>query len=158
MRELCGDRSRFAAMSWKITLPSGKVLYTSNVENAPSLNFIREHIVEEFFSAKSTLSLQDKQDLLVHLSSEVIRNAPVKFTGFLLSNLVCCFWLNGGVRQLMSLKSLNEQAICGAVFKVGEVVWTCRQCAKDATCVQCNACYKASNHEGHEVFFHRGMF
>ncbi len=146
------------ASNWKLTLPSGAVLYASNVENAPSPNYIREHIVEEFFSEKSHLTLQEKEDLLIHLSGEVIRNAPSKFVGFLLSNLICCFWLEGGVRQLLALKSMNEQAICGAVFKVGEVVWTCRQCAKDATCVQCNACFKNSDHEGHEVYFHRGSW
>ena len=34
-------------------------------------------------------------------------------------------------------------------------MWTCRQCAKDSTCVQCDACFRNSNHEGHEVYFHR---
>ena len=37
------------------------------------------------------------------------------------------------------------------------MVWTCRQCAKDGTCVQCNTCFKASDHTDHEVYFHRAV-
>lgn len=29
-----------------------------------------------------------------------------------------------------------------------------RTCQTDPTCVQCDACYRKSNHEGHEVYFH----
>jgi hypothetical protein len=144
------------ASSWKIVLPTGVTLWESSLENAPSLQFVRENVVDVFFGPKSALSAVEKDDLLKHLTGEIMRNCPPKFTGIMLSNLVCCFWLDGGVRQLYALKSLNANAVCGTVFKVGEVVWTCRQCAKDATCVQCNACFKASNHEGHEVYFHRG--
>ncbi|KAJ3153865.1 hypothetical protein HDU89_008730 [Geranomyces variabilis] len=42
---------------------------------------------------------------------------------------------------------------CGRVFRKGEAVYRCRQCAVDETCVLCSTCFHASNHEGHETFF-----
>lgn len=49
----------------------------------------------------------------------------------------------------------QKKSVCGAVFKKGDIVWTCRQCGKDTTCVQCDPCFRKSDHSGHEVYFHR---
>ena len=44
---------------------------------------------------------------------------------------------------------------CGYVFKRGDIAWNCRTCQADSTCVICDVCFTHSNHEGHEVYFHR---
>lgn len=44
---------------------------------------------------------------------------------------------------------------CGYVFKRGDIAWNCRTCQTDSTCVICDNCFRQSNHDGHEVFFHR---
>eukprot|EP00978_Attheya_sp_CCMP212_P048672 scaffold558607_cov67-Attheya_sp.AAC.2 len=44
---------------------------------------------------------------------------------------------------------------CGYVFRRGDIAWNCRTCQADATCVLCDNCFHNSNHEGHEIFFHR---
>jgi len=44
---------------------------------------------------------------------------------------------------------------CGYVFKRGDIAWNCRTCQADPTCVVCDDCFRDSNHEGHEVYFHR---
>ena len=49
----------------------------------------------------------------------------------------------------------SSQRACGHVFALGDIAWNCRTCQKDNTCVLCDACFRLSNHEGHEVFFHR---
>jgi len=41
------------------------------------------------------------------------------------------------------------------VFKKDEIIWNCVECGIDETCVQCDACYRKSDHEGHQVYFHR---
>ncbi|SCZ89359.1 BZ3500_MvSof-1268-A1-R1_Chr1-1g01130 [Microbotryum saponariae] len=43
--------------------------------------------------------------------------------------------------------------ICGHVFRAGESVYRCRDCAFDPTCVLCSKCYHASSHArmGHDV-------
>ena len=44
---------------------------------------------------------------------------------------------------------------CGYIFKTGDIAWVCRTCQTDDTCVLCQDCFSNSDHEGHEVFFHR---
>ena len=44
---------------------------------------------------------------------------------------------------------------CGYVFKRGDIAWNCRTCQTDSTCVICDTCFRNSNHDGHEVYFHR---
>ena len=44
---------------------------------------------------------------------------------------------------------------CGYVFKRGDIAWNCRTCQTDSTCVICDTCFRNSDHEGHEVYFHR---
>jgi len=34
---------------------------------------------------------------------------------------------------------------------LGDIIWTCRQCAKDPTCVQCDQCFRQADHTNHEV-------
>ena len=43
--------------------------------------------------------------------------------------------------------------VCGHVFKKGEVVYRCRTCGMDDTCVLCAPCFNGSNHDGHQIFF-----
>ena len=44
---------------------------------------------------------------------------------------------------------------CGYVFKRGDIAWNCRTCQTDPTCVICDECFRNSDHDGHEVYFHR---
>ncbi|GKY92493.1 hypothetical protein MPSEU_000219700 [Mayamaea pseudoterrestris] len=52
----------------------------------------------------------------------------------------------------INLKTRNP---CGYVFQRGDIAWNCRTCQTDPTCVICDACFRESNHNGHEVYFHR---
>ncbi|KAK9767314.1 E3 ubiquitin-protein ligase ubr1 [Basidiobolus ranarum] len=42
---------------------------------------------------------------------------------------------------------------CGHVFKRGEGVYRCRNCALDDTCVLCSRCFHATDHTGHDTSF-----
>ncbi|KAF0448599.1 putative ubiquitin-protein ligase UBR2 [Gigaspora margarita] len=42
---------------------------------------------------------------------------------------------------------------CGHVFRKGESIYRCRNCALDDTCVFCSRCFHATNHEGHDITF-----
>jgi hypothetical protein len=59
-------------------------------------------------------------------------------------------------RQLrLYLNSLGGAAsTCGHVFTSGELAYNCRDCQSDGTCVLCEACFKASDHDGHDYSFH----
>jgi hypothetical protein len=37
------------------------------------------------------------------------------------------------------------------IIILGDIIWTCRQCAKDPTCVQCDQCFRQADHAYHEV-------
>ncbi|KAM7375834.1 hypothetical protein PAMP_005601 [Pampus punctatissimus] len=44
--------------------------------------------------------------------------------------------------------------ICGRVFKEGETVYSCRDCAIDPTCVLCMDCFQDSVHKSHRYKMH----
>ena len=44
---------------------------------------------------------------------------------------------------------------CGHIFHRGDLVYSCRDCEVDGTCVLCESCFNASDHVGHNVLFHR---
>lgn len=96
---------------------------------------------------------------ITNLAAQIVRNAPVSTIATLLDKVACNYWRNEydliDVRMLENLPNANRRTVCGNVFKKGEIVWTCRTCAKDPTCVQCDSCYKGSDHTDHEVYFHR---
>ncbi|XP_076014612.1 E3 ubiquitin-protein ligase UBR1 [Genypterus blacodes] len=56
------------------------------------------------------------------------------------------------------LKKLNQTStssqLCGRVFKEGETVYSCRDCAIDPTCVLCMDCFQDSVHKGHRYKMH----
>ncbi|EPY53009.1 N-end-recognizing protein [Schizosaccharomyces cryophilus OY26] len=41
--------------------------------------------------------------------------------------------------------------VCGHVFRDGEVIYRCKTCGSDSTCVLCAPCFRSTNHEGHET-------
>lgn len=47
--------------------------------------------------------------------------------------------------------------VCQHPFKKNDIVWVCRTCQADETCVLCHACYSQSNHEGHDVAFYHAQ-
>lgn len=91
--------------------------------------------------------------MLTAWTFEILRNAPSITVGPLLATLCCAEW---GKEYTEMGKVLHQRVrpVCGHVFKRGEIVWTCRTCAKDQTCVQCNECFLLSDHSEHETFFH----
>jgi len=90
--------------------------------------------------------------LLETLTIQVLRTCPASKIKSFLTLLASA---GEGSKALSSIPNANAVSVCGVVFRAGDVVWTCRQCAKDQTCVQCDGCFKGSNHDGHEVYFHR---
>lgn len=56
---------------------------------------------------------------------------------------------------MCNLKNLaGPRQVCQYQFKMNDIVWICKQCQKDETCVLCNDCYQNSCHVGHDVFFY----
>lgn len=56
--------------------------------------------------------------------------------------------------QVQRVGDMAPHKICQHAFKKNDIVWICKQCQKDETCVLCNNCFRDSCHEGHEVYFY----
>ncbi|XP_033122637.1 E3 ubiquitin-protein ligase UBR2-like, partial [Anneissia japonica] len=50
--------------------------------------------------------------------------------------------------QQLKQKS-NPPQMCGKVFKSGESIYSCRECAMDPTCCLCVTCFQNSRHKNH---------
>ena len=47
-----------------------------------------------------------------------------------------------------------RRRVCQYAFKKNDIVWICRTCQVDETCVLCHDCFSHSNHEGLDVAFY----
>ncbi len=121
----------------------------------------------------STLIPRNLPDHLISdITIQAIRHAPTRILPNILGLLSCTYTRETMQRRSKVTSQLEEiavvdisllrrvvssegKSVCGCVFKKGDLVWTCRNCAKDPTCVQCDPCFRKSNHKGHEVYFHR---
>uniref|UniRef100_A0A672KXK0 E3 ubiquitin-protein ligase n=1 Tax=Sinocyclocheilus grahami TaxID=75366 RepID=A0A672KXK0_SINGR len=59
-----------------------------------------------------------------------------------------------GLEKLQQYNSSSSAQQCGRVFKEGETVYTCRDCAIDPTCVLCIECFQKSVHKSHRYKMH----
>ena len=57
--------------------------------------------------------------------------------------------------EIMKIKSPRQ--VCQYQFRRNDIVWICRSCQRDETCVLCNECYQLSSHIGHEVYFYHSQ-
>lgn len=58
---------------------------------------------------------------------------------------------------LDALGAAIPRRVCQHPFKRNDIVWVCRTCQADETCVLCHECFKGSNHEGHDVAFYHAQ-
>ena len=60
---------------------------------------------------------------------------------------------------LRELLHKGPRQVCQYQFKKNDIVWICKSCQKDETCVLCNECYQdcEGKHEGHEVYFYHSQ-
>ena len=58
---------------------------------------------------------------------------------------------------LSEMRLKGPRQVCQYQFKKNDIVWICKSCQQDDTCVQCNECYMKADHTGHEVFFYHSQ-
>jgi len=59
--------------------------------------------------------------------------------------------------SLANLGAAIPRRVCQHPFRRNDIVWVCRTCQADETCVLCHDCFKGSNHEGHDVAFYHAQ-
>jgi hypothetical protein len=62
-------------------------------------------------------------------------------------------------KTMRELLNKGPRQVCQYQFKKNDIVWICKSCQKDETCVLCNECFQDSEgkHEGHEVYFYHSQ-
>mmetsp|Transcript_12443 Transcript_12443/g.23345 ORF Transcript_12443/g.23345 Transcript_12443/m.23345 type:complete len:2568 (-) Transcript_12443:2177-9880(-) len=59
--------------------------------------------------------------------------------------------------QFHKFGSSLPKKVCQHPFKRNDIVWVCRTCQSDETCVLCHKCFENSHHEGHDVAFYHAQ-
>lgn len=54
-------------------------------------------------------------------------------------------------------KASTPRRVCQHPFRKNDIVWVCRTCQSDETCVLCHKCWTRSNHDGHDVAFYHAQ-
>jgi hypothetical protein len=134
-------------MSWRLQTLSGETVWNGDPHPSPK-------------RLSQILGTGDySQQEIAFFTLQILRNSSPKSLGALLNILTCNFLQtadgNVDMKPLSTLDTLNTSYICGKPLKKGDIVWTCRQCAHDTSCVQCNDCFQHSEHQNHEVYFYK---
>uniref|UniRef100_A0A3Q1G0S1 E3 ubiquitin-protein ligase n=1 Tax=Acanthochromis polyacanthus TaxID=80966 RepID=A0A3Q1G0S1_9TELE len=96
--------------------------------------------VPQIFCLKKDASPQEEEELM---------------QSRLLHPLECFLFGEDPQEGLEKLKQGSTSSqLCGRVFKEGETVYSCRDCAIDPTCVLCMNCFQDSVHKSHRYKMH----
>lgn len=140
--------------TWNLQIKPGTILWKGKKGSGPT--------VKELSSKLKIIDWDNPlaDEYIIDITSQILRNCSSKLIPTLLSAVSCHFHRHPDTKDidihlLQSLPSNHHNNVCGVVFKKGDLAWVCRTCGKDQTCVQCDKCFRNSDHQGHEVFFHR---
>lgn len=61
------------------------------------------------------------------------------------------------LNAILTKFSKTPRRVCQHPFRKNDIVWVCRTCQSDETCVLCHECFTRSNHEGHDVAFYHAQ-
>jgi Putative zinc finger in N-recognin (UBR box) len=61
------------------------------------------------------------------------------------------------IKSIIALEDAVPRRVCQHPFRKNDIVWVCRTCQADETCVLCHACFSQSNHDGHDVAFYHAQ-
>ena len=124
--------------------------------DCPSVRKVQEFLDMDIRSGALSPS---SQVVLTGYAIQAVLHCPVKALPGLLNALACAFFRNEqgmiDTKKLFTIKLANKRSMCGRPIKKGDILWICKQCGQDNTCVQCDDCFQLSDHESHEVYFHR---
>uniref|UniRef100_A0A8P4K694 E3 ubiquitin-protein ligase n=1 Tax=Dicentrarchus labrax TaxID=13489 RepID=A0A8P4K694_DICLA len=120
------------------------ILFLSNtlkpmMIRAELLRYLKEQ-VPQIFCLKTEPSPQEEEELM---------------QSRLFYHLECFLFGEDPQEGLEKLKQgCTSSQLCGRVFKEGETVYSCRDCAIDPTCVLCMDCFQDSVHKSHRYKMH----
>jgi len=88
--------------------------------------------------------------------ADLAESAQFRFNKKVQAQLETAVWLclsGGRSREQPTVEEHASGDVCGHVFLKNEIVYRCRTCGMDDTCVLCSRCFNAESHRGHDVLF-----
>ena len=144
------------ATNWKLKNLRGQVVWEGRDRESPSVRKVQDLLDNDL---RSGLLTATSQIALTSYAIQTILYCPSKAIPAVLNALSCAFFRNEqgmiDTKRLFSIKMANKRSLCGRPIKKGDILWVCKQCGQDNTCVQCDDCFQLSDHTDHEVYFHR---
>ena len=125
----------------------------SNISNSNSSLLTPNRGHHALFRNLEDLEGFDKLESELQLRSPLTTSLTTIATG----DDVCYQTPREAVNTLEALSRSVPRRVCQHPFKKNDIVWVCRTCQADETCVLCHACFKGSNHEGHDVAFYHAQ-
>lgn len=61
------------------------------------------------------------------------------------------------LQSLQTVTAAVPRRVCQHPFRKNDIVWVCRTCQADETCVLCHACFSQSDHTNHDVHFYHAQ-
>jgi hypothetical protein len=103
------------------------------------------------FRALEDLEGLEKEEQTLYEHADLTRILTEQVTGASYRDAV------QAIRSLHEAGQAVPRRVCQHPFRKNDIVWVCRTCQADETCVLCHACYSQSNHEGHDVAFYHAQ-
>jgi len=92
---------------------------------------------------KEEASLKERSSLAQQLT-QIITNQPYTNS-------------EHAIASLHQAGQVVPRRVCQHPFRKNDIVWVCRTCQADETCVLCHNCFSQSDHEGHDVAFYHAQ-
>lgn len=105
----------------------------------------------ELENALEKLEGLEKEESTLVLNTPLIRHLTELVTGEVYLSST------DALHRLEMLGRTVPRRVCQHPFRKNDIVWVCRTCQADETCVLCHNCFSQSNHEGHDVAFYHAQ-
>lgn len=165
--EMRNEQEKEAAAVQATALLHNSKTLAKPLSSIPTLVSLRDVVKEPPLAGESPSTLltpnRGHYALLRALEDLETLDNPVILEQDTLLKLTCAVTnapLDSGDEALQALQVMGmsiPRRVCQHPFRKNDIVWVCRTCQADETCVLCHSCYSQSNHEGHDVAFYHAQ-
>jgi len=118
------------------------------------------HVARNTTNAPETDVLEIEQEVILGLTNCVLQSVNEKdsiiWAKYPSLNFDI-FSVEDAFTALNSLGQFAPRRVCQHPFHKNDIVWVCRTCQADETCVLCHACWSDSDHVGHDFSFYHAQ-
>lgn len=133
-------------------LPSDMAIFDTRQASIPVLNRSGAAAYRnEMLMALDELENLEKEEQALAHKTLLTRDLTELLTGQSYENSTMA------IKSLDALEEAVPRRVCQHPFRKNDIVWVCRTCQADETCVLCHTCFSQSNHDGHDVAFYHAQ-